>query len=83
LESESKNFTNVQLYSEIYPVWTYSYLLSLIPIFILTDILRYKPIVLLEALTLTATWALLLWGENVVEMQIMQVMFGKFLTTSS
>uniref|UniRef100_A0A0R3RUY3 Mannosyltransferase n=1 Tax=Elaeophora elaphi TaxID=1147741 RepID=A0A0R3RUY3_9BILA len=29
LISSPKNFTNVQLYSEIYPFWTYSYLVAL------------------------------------------------------
>lgn len=30
LISSPKNFTNVQLYSEIYPFWTYSYLVALV-----------------------------------------------------
>ncbi|VDO52123.1 unnamed protein product [Brugia timori] len=30
LISAPKNFTNVQLYSEIYPFWTYSYLVALV-----------------------------------------------------
>lgn len=42
----------------------------------MTDVLRYKPIVILEALMLSTTWAFLLWGRNVFEMQLMQIMFG-------
>lgn len=42
----------------------------------LTDALRYKPIVVLEALTLSATWAFLLWGQTVFQMQLMQIFFG-------
>ncbi|CAG9536410.1 unnamed protein product [Cercopithifilaria johnstoni] len=76
LVSSFKNFTDVELYSEIYPFWTYSYLLFLVPIFFLTDILRYKPIIVLEALSLCGTWALLLWGKTVWHMQIMQIIFG-------
>ncbi|VBB31359.1 unnamed protein product [Acanthocheilonema viteae] len=76
LVSSFKNFTDVELYSEIYPFWTYSYLLFLVPIFFLTDILRYKPIIVLEALSLCGTWALLLWGKTVCHMQIMQIIFG-------
>ncbi|VDM09737.1 unnamed protein product [Wuchereria bancrofti] len=76
LVSSFKNFTDVELYSEIYPFWTYSYLFFLVPIFFLTDILRYKPIIVLEALSLFGTWALLLWGETVWHMQIMQILFG-------
>ncbi|VDN95200.1 unnamed protein product [Brugia pahangi] len=76
LVSSFKNFTDVELYSEIYPFWTYSYLFFLVPIFFLTDILRYKPIIVLEALSLFGTWALLLWGKTVWHMQIMQILFG-------
>uniref|UniRef100_A0A8R1TQM6 Uncharacterized protein n=1 Tax=Onchocerca volvulus TaxID=6282 RepID=A0A8R1TQM6_ONCVO len=76
LVSSFKNFTDVELYSEIYPFWTYSYLLFLVPIFFLTDILRYKPIIVLEALTLFGTWVLLLWGTTVWHMQLMQIIFG-------
>ncbi|MCP9265202.1 Protein CBR-FOLT-1 [Dirofilaria immitis] len=42
----------------------------------LTDILRYKPIIILEALSLFGTWALLLWGTTVWHMQLMQIIFG-------
>lgn len=76
LVSPFKNFTEVQLYSQIYPFWTYSYLIALIPIFFLTDMLRYKPIVMLEATCLCGTWALLVWGTTVWQMQIMQIIFG-------
>ncbi|VDN08269.1 unnamed protein product [Thelazia callipaeda] len=76
LITHPKNFTNVQLYSEIYPFWTYSYFVALIPSLFLTDFLRYKPVVVLEAVTLCATWILLIWGKTVWQMQIMQIMFG-------
>ncbi|KAI6173282.1 hypothetical protein M3Y98_01065100 [Aphelenchoides besseyi] len=73
LESPSKNFTNAELYSEVYPFWTYSYLLFIVPIFFLTDYLRYKPIVVLETASLTGTW--------IFFVQVAEVMFG--IATSS
>lgn len=76
LASPEKNLTLDELYSQVYPYWTYSYMLALIPMFILTDILRYKPIVMIEAIGLVATWALLVFGKGVWQMQIMQVSFG-------
>uniref|UniRef100_A0A915BQ93 Reduced folate carrier n=1 Tax=Parascaris univalens TaxID=6257 RepID=A0A915BQ93_PARUN len=76
LVSSFKNFTDIQLYSQIYPFWTYSYLIALIPIFFLTDILRYKAIIMLEASCLCATWAFLIWGVTIWQMQLMQVVFG-------
>ncbi|CAB3396580.1 unnamed protein product [Caenorhabditis bovis] len=76
LTSSQKNLTLEEVYSEIYPYWTYSYLVALIPMFILTDILRYKPIILIEALSLVATWCLLVFGTGVLQMQFMQALFG-------
>ncbi|VDK28379.1 unnamed protein product [Gongylonema pulchrum] len=76
LMSPPKNFTNVQVYSEIYPYWTYSYMVFLVPSFFLTDLLRYKPIVLVEAVSLCVTWILLIWGKTIWQMQIMQIAFG-------
>lgn len=77
LVNEPKNFTNNQLYSEIYPFWTYSYMTFLIPIFILTDRLKYKPVVIIEALSLTLTWIMLIYSNTLISMQVMQVVYGK------
>ncbi|CAD5207731.1 unnamed protein product [Bursaphelenchus okinawaensis] len=76
LVSNDKGFTNEQIYKQMYPFWTYSYLVVLIPVFALTDRLRYKPVVVLEALSLTTTWVLLCFGRTVLQMQIMQIVFG-------
>ncbi|KAI1713308.1 reduced folate carrier domain-containing protein [Ditylenchus destructor] len=77
LESvDYKNFTNEQLYGEIYPYWTYSNLISLLPLFFLTDLLRYKPVIVLEAISLCATWAVLVFGVTVKHMQLMQILYG-------
>uniref|UniRef100_A0A670Z479 Solute carrier family 19 member 1 n=1 Tax=Pseudonaja textilis TaxID=8673 RepID=A0A670Z479_PSETE len=46
-----KNLTETQVFNEIYPVWTYSYLVLLFPVFLATDYLRYKPVILLQGLT--------------------------------
>lgn len=76
LISSSKNFTLDEVYGQIFPFWTYSYMVFLIPVFILTDILLYKPIIVLEGLCLVITWTLLVWGEGVRQMQLMQIFFG-------
>ncbi|KAI1705472.1 reduced folate carrier domain-containing protein [Ditylenchus destructor] len=77
LESvDYKNFTNEQLYGEIYPYWTYSNLISQLPLFFLTDLLRYKPVIVLEAVSLCATWAVLVFGISVKHMQFMQILYG-------
>lgn len=73
---DSKNFTNDEVNSEIYPYWPYSYLVASLFIFLFTDFLRYKPVILLEAFSYLATRFLLIWGTSVFSMQWMQVAYG-------
>ncbi|OZC11201.1 thiamine transporter 1 domain protein [Onchocerca flexuosa] len=47
-QSEVLNLTREQLTNEVYPFTAYSYLLSLIPVLLLTDLTLYKPTMLLE-----------------------------------
>ncbi|XP_048202039.1 reduced folate transporter [Perognathus longimembris pacificus] len=71
-----KNFTNEQLTNEITPVLSYSYLAVLVPIFLLTDYLRYKPVLLLQGLSFVCVWVLLLVGHTVLHMQLMEVFYS-------
>ena len=43
-----KNLTTDDVYDKVYPVWPYSYFALLIPVFLLTDFLRYKPVIVFE-----------------------------------
>lgn len=70
-----------QVVSEIYPVWTYSYLALLFPIFLATDYLCYKPVLILQASSLVVTYAVVLSKKTLVAMQLMQFFFG--LATAS
>ncbi|XP_070762159.1 thiamine transporter 1 [Enoplosus armatus] len=76
LTGPDKNLTTEQVNNQIFPVWTYSYLSVLVPVFLLTDWLRYKPVVVFQCVTLFITTALLLWAESVASMQIMQFFYG-------
>uniref|UniRef100_A0A3B3T4B9 Solute carrier family 19 member 3 n=1 Tax=Paramormyrops kingsleyae TaxID=1676925 RepID=A0A3B3T4B9_9TELE len=42
-----ENVTITQVSRQIYPVWTYSNIILPVPTFLLTDFLRYKPVVIL------------------------------------
>ncbi|VDM55476.1 unnamed protein product [Angiostrongylus costaricensis] len=44
------------------------------PVFSLTDI-RYKPVVVLVDACLSLTWILFVWGEDIVQMRLMQLTF--------
>lgn len=57
-------------------MWTYSYLSVLMPVFLLTDWLRYKPVVIFQSVMLLTTTALLRWAGSVPAMQAMQFFYG-------
>lgn len=67
--------------NEIYPIWTYSYLALLVPIFLATDFLCYKPVLILQATSLVVTYCVLLKENSLITMQLMQFFFG--LATAS
>ncbi|XP_062907761.1 reduced folate transporter [Mobula hypostoma] len=71
-----KNFTREQVTNEITPVLSYSYMSVLVPIFLLTDYLRYKPVLILQSLSHVAIWLLLLFGTTVLQMQFMEFFYG-------
>ncbi|KAI1705547.1 reduced folate carrier domain-containing protein [Ditylenchus destructor] len=49
-QTEYLNLTAEQLTAEVYPVIPYTYLISLVPIFLLTDLLLYKPTMIVEVI---------------------------------
>ncbi|XP_067844115.1 reduced folate transporter [Heptranchias perlo] len=71
-----KNFTREQVTNEITPVLSYSYMSVLVPVFLLTDYLRYKPVLILQSLSHIAIWLLLLFGTTVLQMQFMEFFYG-------
>lgn len=71
-----KNLSEEQVDNEVYPVSTYSYLVALFFVFLLTDFLRYKPVLIIEGFAYLATRVLLIWGTGVFAMQMMQVVYG-------
>ncbi|XP_071422277.1 thiamine transporter 2-like [Pithys albifrons albifrons] len=76
LTGPDKNLTIEEVTNQIFPVWTYSYLALLFPVFLLTDYVRYKPILLLQGISLIVTWLLLLFAHGVVAMQVVEFFYG-------
>lgn len=62
--------------NEITPVLSYSYMAVLVPAFLLTDYLRYKPVLILQALSQVAIWLIMLLGTTLLEMQFMEFFYG-------
>ncbi|XP_006760457.2 PREDICTED: thiamine transporter 2 [Myotis davidii] len=76
LSGPDKNLTSTEITNEVLPVWTYSYLLLLLPVFILTDYVRYKPVIILQGISLITTYLLLLFGQGVTAMQVVEFFYG-------
>ncbi|XP_041118817.1 reduced folate transporter [Polyodon spathula] len=76
LLSIEKNFTREEVTNEITPVLSYSYMTVLVPVFLLTDYLRYKPVLILQSLSHISIWLLLLLGTSLLEMQFMEFFYG-------
>ncbi|XP_071838920.1 thiamine transporter 2-like [Apostichopus japonicus] len=72
----SKNLSESEIENRIYPFWTYSYAATLIPVFILTDLVRYKPVIVAEGLALVASGIVMIFGYSVGLMQLMQCFYG-------
>ncbi|NXK29704.1 S19A3 protein, partial [Arenaria interpres] len=64
-----------------YPVWTYSYLALLFPVFLITDYMRYKPVLLLQGISFIITWLLLLFAHGVLAMQMVEFFYGMATAT--
>uniref|UniRef100_A0A3B4ZBS8 Thiamine transporter 1-like n=1 Tax=Stegastes partitus TaxID=144197 RepID=A0A3B4ZBS8_9TELE len=61
-----KNLTTEQ----VIPVWTYSSLVLLVPVLLVTDFLRYKPVIVLQGLTYVTAFLLILVGSGVRSAQL-------------
>ncbi|XP_043965677.1 reduced folate transporter [Gambusia affinis] len=76
LLSFEKNFTREQVTNEITPVLTYSYMAVLVPAFLLTDLLRYKPVLIIQGVSHVVIWVLMLLGTTLLHMQLMEFFYG-------
>lgn len=62
--------------NEIIPVLTYSYMAVLVPAFLLTDLLRYKPVLIIQGVSQVVIWTILLLGDTLLQMQFMEFFYG-------
>lgn len=76
LNSSYKHLDEKDISDKIYPYSTYAYLVFLVLMFLLTDFLRYKPLIVIESLAYLCTRILLIWGNGIPMMQLMQVTYG-------
>ncbi|PNF28260.1 Thiamine transporter 2 [Cryptotermes secundus] len=78
LTEEGKNFTDQDI-EVIFSTGTYAYLVEIIFVFLVTDLFRYKPVIVLDGVFAIITWSLLIWGKSILQMQVMEVFYAFFL----
>ncbi|XP_074047321.1 thiamine transporter 2 [Macrotis lagotis] len=81
LTGPDKNMTLSEVSNHMFPVWTYSYLVLLFPVFVLTDFLRYKPMIILQGVSFLVTWLLLLFAPGLLAMQVVEFFYGMVTAT--
>ena len=75
-ETDGKNFSVDTVNDNVYPYWTYSYLVFAFFVFLVTDLSRYNPVILVEASAYLVTRVLLIWGGSISSMQLMEMFYG-------
>lgn len=74
------NNTSEQIMQEVYPVGTYAYLAQLVIVFLITDLCRYKPLIILLGLSGIVVWSLLIWSQTLFQLQVLEVIkFRKYM----
>ncbi|GAB1865589.1 Thiamine transporter 2 [Camponotus japonicus] len=79
--TEWKHFEPDQVNRDIFPVYTYSYLATLIIVFLITDFVRYKPIIILCGLSGILTFSMIIFGRTLLIFQILEFFHGLYLST--
>lgn len=76
-----KNITAEQINQNIFPIGTYSYLVQLIIVFLVTDMLRYKPLIMLLGACGVTIWSMMLWTNSVLGLQFVEGIYGTYCAT--
>jgi len=76
-----RNITSDQLNREIFPVGTYSYLAQSFVVFLITDYLRYKPLIIVIGISGIIVSSLLIWTKSLLALQIMEFVYGTYMAT--
>ncbi|XP_066150582.1 thiamine transporter 2-like [Euwallacea fornicatus] len=74
-----RNVTEEQITQQVYPAGTYSYLALLVVVFLITDLARYKPLIVFSGLCGIVGWSLLLWTTSLRDLLILEVFYGSFM----
>ncbi|BES89597.1 folic acid Hypothetical protein [Nesidiocoris tenuis] len=72
------NFTHDQVFEKVLPLTVYSHWIWLVVLFLLTDMLRYKPVIVLNSITGIVIYALYSFCQSLFAMQVASSLTGLF-----
>lgn len=73
-----RNLTMDQIVQEAFPIGTYSYLAQLAIIFLVTDLLRYKPIIIVNGAAGIIVWSMLTWTTSLEALKVLEIFYGTY-----
>ncbi|XP_057693945.1 solute carrier family 19 member 3b [Corythoichthys intestinalis] len=76
-----KNISEEVVTNYLYPIWTYSYLAFLFPVFLLTDFLRHKPLIVVQGLFLVSNYVLLCFAPGLIAMVFLEIHYAVVTAT--
>lgn len=76
-----KNITLDEVLRDVYPIGTYSYMAQAVLAFLITDFLRYKPLIVVSGVAGIIVWSLFVWGSSLGWIQAAEVFYGTYLAT--
>ncbi|XP_019741564.1 thiamine transporter 2 [Hippocampus comes] len=76
-----KNISEEVVTNYLFPIWTYSYLAFLFPVFLLTDFLRHKPLIVIQALFLVSNYVLLCFAPGLLAMVFLEIHYAVVTAT--
>uniref|UniRef100_A0A1L8EFP6 Putative micronutrient transporter folate transporter family n=2 Tax=Haematobia irritans TaxID=7368 RepID=A0A1L8EFP6_HAEIR len=74
-----RNITEDQINRQVYPVGTYSYLAQLVIVFLITDLLLYKPLIITIGVTGIIVWSMLLWTTSLEALMTLEFFYGTYM----
>lgn len=76
-----RNITGEEVISEVYPVGTYGYLVLLVIVFLITDLLRYKPLIIILGFCGIIFSSMLIWTTSLFALQVLEVFYSMFMAS--
>lgn len=73
IDKRWRNLTEEAVQQEVYPIATYSYLAHLVVVFLVTDLLKYIPLIIVLGFSGIAIWSMLLWTSSLIALQVLEV----------